>query len=168
MKNTLLFFIAIFCVGRACAQVDSSKLPPFIRFRTLPPVQILLSDSSTIYTKAQIPSGKPVLFIVFSPDCSHCQHETEDMLAHMDQLKDVQIVMITLQPLFMMKDFIANYGLAKYPNIVIGKDIYYFTPAFFDIRNIPFMAIYNKKGTLVEGISGTLPMTEVIEMIEEN
>jgi thioredoxin-related protein len=168
MKNTLLFVIAFFVCFNAFAQVDSTRLPPFQRFPTLPPIQILLSDSSTIYTKAQIPGGKAVLFMVFSPDCSHCQDETQDMIAHMDELKDVHIVMITMQPLFMMKDFITKYGLSKYSNIVIGKDIYYFTPAFFDIRNIPFIAIYNKKGKLVEGFGGTLPTSQLIEILNEN
>jgi thioredoxin-related protein len=168
MRTTLLFLIMVFVCFNAFAQVDSTRLPPFQRFPTLPPIQILLSDSSTIYTKAQIPEGRPVLLMVFSPDCSHCQEETQDMVAHMDELKNVHIVMITLQPLWMMKDFIANYGLAKYSNIVIGKDIYYFTPAFFDIRNIPFIAIYNKKGKLVEGFGGTLPTSQLIEILNED
>lgn len=168
MKNTLLCLMFLFVCFGSFAQVDSLKLPPYQRFPTLPPVQILLSDSSTIFTKAQIPDGKPVLIMVFSPDCSHCQHETEDMVAHMDELKDVSIVMITMQPLSMMKEFITNYGLAKYSNIVIGKDFNYFTPGFFDLRNIPFMAIYNKKGKLVEAVSGTLPITTVIEILEDS
>jgi thioredoxin-related protein len=167
MKNTLLFFVLVFTYLCANAQSDSTKLPPFQRFPTLPPVQILLSDSSTVYTKAQIPNGKPVLFMIFSPDCSHCQHETEDMIAHMDELKNVHIVMITMQPLWMMKDFVEKYGLEKYSNIVVGKDTYYFTPGFFDIRNIPFMAIYNKKGKLIEGHGGTVPFTTVIEILQD-
>jgi thioredoxin-related protein len=167
MKNTLLFFVSAFICLNAFAQVDSTKLPPFQRFPTLPPVQILLSDSSTIYTKEQIPKNKPVMIMVFSPDCSHCQDETRDMIAHMDELKDVHILMITMQPLSMMKDFIANYGLEKYSNIVIGKDIYYFTPGFFNLRNVPFMALYNKKGKLIEGYGGNLPISTVIEILED-
>jgi thiol-disulfide isomerase/thioredoxin len=168
MKNALLFFVFACICFCASAQTDSTKLPPFQRFPSLPPVQILLSDSSTIYTKEQIPKDKPVLFMVFSPDCSHCQDETTDMVAHMDELKDVHIVMITMRPLSMMKDFIDKYDLAKYSNIIIGKDIYYFTPGFFDLRNIPFIAIYNKKGKLVEGHGGTVPFETVIEILQDN
>jgi thiol-disulfide isomerase/thioredoxin len=168
MKSILLFFVFACTCFSALAQTDSTKLPPFQRFPSLPPVQILLSDSSTIYTKDQIPKGKPVLFMVFSPDCSHCQDETTDMVAHMDKLKDVHIVMITMQPFSMMKDFIEKYGLAKYSNIIIGKDIYYFTPGFFELRNIPFIAIYNKKGKLIEGHGGTVPFETVIEILEDN
>jgi hypothetical protein len=105
--------------------------------------------------------------MIFSPDCSHCQHETEEMIAHMDELKDDQIIMITYHPLYMMKDFIANYGLSKYSNIVVGKDIYYITTGFYDIHNIPYLAMYNKKGNLIEGFDGSLPIPKVIEILNK-
>lgn len=168
MKNVLLFFVSVLTSFITYAQVDSTKLPPFQRYPTLPPVQILLSDSSTLYTKAQIPADKPILFMIFSPDCSHCQDETADMVTHMDELKNVHILMITMQPLWMIKDFVEKYGLARYPNIVVGRDINYFTPGFFNIRSIPFMAIYNKKGKLVEGFGGTIPFSTVIEILEDS
>jgi cytochrome oxidase Cu insertion factor (SCO1/SenC/PrrC family) len=168
MKSTLLFFGFLFFSFSGFAQTDSTKIPPYQRYPTLPPIQILLSDSSTMFTKAQIQNGKPVLFMIFSPDCSHCQHETEELIAHMDELKDDQIVMITYHPLYMMKDFIANYGLSKYSNIVVGKDIYYITTGFFDIHNIPYLAMYNKKGKLIEGFEGSLPIPKVIEILNKN
>lgn len=168
MKNTLLFFVLLFFLVPGFAQSDSARLPPYQLYPGLPPVQILLSDSSTMYTKAQIPNNKPVLFMIFSPDCSHCQHETEELIAHIDELKNVQIVMITYHPLYMMNEFITNYGLSKYSNIVVGKDIYYITNGFFDIHNIPYLAMYNKKGKLIEGYEGSLPIPKVIEILKEN
>ena len=165
MKYTLLAFVCSFFFLVSNAQTDSTKIPPYKRYPTLPPIQILLSDSSTMFTKAQIPQGKPVLFMIFSPDCSHCQHETEELKAHMDEMKDLEIVMITYHPIYMMKDFVANYGLAKYPNIVVGKDIYYITTGFFDIHNIPYLAMYDKKGKLIEGFEGSLPIPQVIKIM---
>jgi thiol-disulfide isomerase/thioredoxin len=156
---TFLFFVAN-------AQGDSSKLPPYKRFPELPPIQILLSDSSTLYTKAQIQKNKPVLVMIFSPDCSHCQHETEEIIAHMDEMKDMQIIMITYHPVHMMKDFVSNYGLAKYANIVVGKDVYYITTGFFDIHNIPYLAMYDKRGKLIECFEGSLPIPEVIKILK--
>jgi thiol-disulfide isomerase/thioredoxin len=165
MKNALMFFVLFFLFIPGFAQTDTTKIPPYQRYPVLPPIQILLSDSLTMYTKAQIPHGKPVLFMIFSPDCSHCQFETEELIGHMDELRDVQIVMITYHPISAMKDFISNYGLTKYSNIVVGKDIYYITTGFFDIHNIPYMAMYNKKGKLIEGFEGSLPITKVIETL---
>src|SRR5579875_1201339 len=101
------------------AQADTTQ-PPYKRFPTLPPVQLLLSDSTTMYTKANFPKKKPVLLILFSPDCSHCQHETEEMIKHKDELKNIQIVMATLESLENMRAFIDKYQLAQMPNVVVG------------------------------------------------
>src|SRR4051812_18888702 len=105
----------------ANAQVDTAS-PPYKRFPGLPPIQILLSDSSTIFTKADLKENKALLLMVFSPDCSHCQHETEEMIAHKDEMKDIQIVMITMYPLDKMKAFITKYQLDQLPNVVVGRD----------------------------------------------
>jgi len=58
--------------------------PPYKRFPTLPPIQLLLGDSATKYTKENIPSKKPVLVLLFSPDCNHCQHTAEEMYNNRD------------------------------------------------------------------------------------
>ena len=36
------------------------------------------------------------MLMVFSPDCEHCQHETEEIIKNIDQFKKYQIVMATL------------------------------------------------------------------------
>jgi len=167
MKNTLLFFISVFFFATGFAQTDST-LPPYKRFPSLPSIRILLSDSATLYTKAQIPAGKPVVFMIFSPDCSHCQDETQELKAHMDELKDVQIVMITFHPLWQMNDFISKYGLAAYKNIVVGKDIDYMTMDFYGLHKIPYLALYNKKGNLIGGFEGSLPLPILIELLKKN
>ena len=74
----LIFFVLLVLPISLAAQSDSIA-PAFKRFPTLPPFQLLLSDSTTVYTKAQLPSRKAVFFMVFSPECSHCQHAAEEL-----------------------------------------------------------------------------------------
>lgn len=168
MKTVFLFFVFALAFISASAQTENNNIPAYQRFPTVPPIQILLSDSITIYTKKDLPSHKPVLLIVFNPECEHCRHETEDLIAHKKQLKNVQIVMITLDPLYKMKDFISKYGLKHYANMVVGKDIHYILPGFYDIQNIPYLAMYNKKGNLIQTHEGTMPMKKVIEAFNKN
>ena len=165
MKKIFLF--SVFALGfvSVFAQSGSAALPPYKRLPTLPPIQILLSDSSTFFTKAQIPH-QPVLIIIFSPECEHCQHETEELIANKKLLKNVQIIMVTLEPLWKMKEFISKYKLNHYTNMVIGKDIYYILPSFYAIAKIPYMAMYNKKGNLITTHEGTMPVKKVIEVFK--
>ena len=105
--------------------------------------------------------------MLFSPECSHCQHETEELIAHKDELKDIQIVMVTLHPLWMMNEFIDHYKLKELPNVVVGRDIYYFFPSFYNIRNLPFLAMYDKKGNLITTFEGSMPIARVVETFKE-
>jgi thiol-disulfide isomerase/thioredoxin len=161
MMRLIVFMLLAFPLSLA-AQTDSI-VPAYKRFPTLPPFQILLSDSSTVYTKAQLPSRKPVFMMVFSPECSHCQHAAEELHQFKKELKDVQVVMVTMHPLDKMKQFIEKYKLAELANVVVGQDIYYFMPGFFAFRNLPFMALYSKKGNLISTSEGGLPIMKVVE-----
>src|SRR5215208_3894963 len=131
MRSWLFCIVAFSMSYLAAAQVDSTT-PPFKKFPVLPPFQILLSDSTTLYKKENVPEKTPVLFMVFSPDCSHCQHEAEELTVHKNELKNVQIVLVTMHPLWMMKEFISTYKLSELSNVMVGKDIYYITSSFYN------------------------------------
>jgi thioredoxin-related protein len=170
VKTPVRIFIIIlsvfFCLP-AIAQRDTTT-PPFKRFPTFPPAKLLLSDSATVFTKEKIGSNKAVFIMLFSPDCSHCQKSTEEIIEHKEQLRDIQIIMVTLQSIEKMREFIATYNLNNLPNLVVGKDINYITPVFYNIKNFPFFALYNKKGKLIDGIEGSLEIPQIIEIFKKH
>src|SRR5690349_12049307 len=113
------FFICCFSfLGlHLAAQQNDVSQPPYRRFPTLPPVQLLMSDSTTLFTKADFKKGEPLLLILFSPECEHCQHEAEELVKYKDSLKNIQIVMATMFPLWKMKEFATKYKLDQMPNV---------------------------------------------------
>src|SRR5215207_5124778 len=165
MKKCVSVFLIIAALV-SNAQQDSMQ-PPYKRFPTLPPFHILLSDSSSVYAKAQLPKKTPVLFMVFIPDCSHCQNEAEELVKRKNELKDLQVVMVTLQSLKDMNNFIDRYGLREIDDLVVGKDMYYLFPSFYDFRNLPFHALYNKKGDLVTIFEGSVGLDKVLETFRQ-
>lgn len=150
-----------------CFAQKDTVLPAYKRFPDLPPVQLLLGDSTTKYTKADIPKKKPVLFLLFSPDCSHCQRTAEEMTRYKEELKDIHIVMATLHPLWMMNGFVEKYKLNGLPNVVVGKDIYFFMPSFYNIKNLPFQAFYDRKGKMITVFEGSMPLPRIIDVFEQ-
>lgn len=158
---SLVSFISLSVFAQA-----ETVVPPYKRFPTLPPIQILLGDSTTKYTKKDLPKRKPILFMLFSPDCSHCQHTAEEMVAHKAELEGIHIVMTTLQPLWQMNVFVKKYGLKSLPNVVVGKDMYYFMPSFYNVKNFPYLAFYNKKGVLITGFEGSMSVGKIIKQFE--
>src|SRR5215831_15586388 len=103
MKTALLFLTIVCFALTSFSQQDSVTLAPYQRFPTVPPFQLLNTDSSSYFTKKDLKKNKPVLIMLFNPDCDHCKHETEEIIKNIDQLKDVQIVMATMMGFDAMK-----------------------------------------------------------------
>jgi len=165
-KFTILGFTLAVCF-LSVAQNDSLPKAPYIRFPSVPPFKLLLTDSSSHFTKEDLSKKKSVLLILFSPDCDHCKHETEDIIKNIDAFKKVQIIMSTTLPFNKMQDFYNKYDLKRFDNIIVGKDVNYLLPVFYDIRNLPFLAFYNKKKELISVFSGELDINKVIEELQK-
>ncbi|HEU0111146.1 MAG TPA: redoxin domain-containing protein [Flavisolibacter sp.] len=165
MKQLFICFLLISISQIASSQVDSTT-PPYKKFPTVPPLQLLLADSTTTFTKDKLSSKKPVLIMLFSPDCSYCQHEAEEFLTRKEELKKIQVVMITFHPLWQMNEFVKKYRLNELSNIVVGKDIYLTMPSFYNIHNLPFHALYDKKGKLITVQEGSLEFAKMMDAFE--
>jgi thioredoxin-related protein len=66
-----------------------------------------------------------------------------------------------------MKWFYNQYGLQRFSNIKVGYDMQHILPTYYRISSMPFLAFYNKKGKLIEGIQGALPLNKVLEYFRE-
>jgi thiol-disulfide isomerase/thioredoxin len=174
MKKMFLLFILISVTFYSFSQTDSAKksssytqqenvtLPPYKRFPTVPPLKLLLLDSTSYFTKNDLKKNKPVLIIVFNPDCEHCKHETEELIKNIDSLKNVQIIMATMMPFDLMRSFYENYDLQRFQNITVGKDVQYTLPSFYQMHFMPYLAMYDKKGNLLSTFEGAMKIEDLI------
>lgn len=146
MKHLFIPLLFICLSLGSFAQADT--LPPYKQVPVVPPFSISLADGTT-FTKADL-EKKPTLILYFSPNCGHCQLETEEIIARNKALGKLQIVMITSRPVEDMKSFADKYMLHKFANIKIGSDLNRFVTQFYKVKFTPFSALYNKKGDLVK------------------
>lgn len=163
---SILLGLLVITVSNVVAQNGSAKQSPYQQFPDNPPLNILLVDSVTSFTKDKFKKNKPVFLILFSPDCDHCKHETEDIIRNIDKLKDVHIVMATSQPFEKMKEFYKHYQLEKYKNITVGRDRQYMLISYFDISSLPMIAIYDKKHKLIKRHEGTMTVADMLTYIK--
>ena len=163
-----LFVLLLSMAGLGAAAQTQEPEPAYKRFPTVPPLQLLLGDSTTKYTKDNLPKKKPVFVMLFSPDCSHCQHAAEEMLVHKDELKNIHMVMATMHSITQMNEFVQKYHLAQLPNLVVGRDVFYILSGFYNIKHLPYMAFYNKNGQLISTVEGGLPIPKVLQVFKEN
>ncbi len=174
MKNVFLALLAVVCTLTAFSQQASTPVQAaqatqsapdqaaYLRYPTLPPFRLLKLDSSSYLTKDDVKKGHRTLIMYFSPDCEHCQHETEAILANFSKFKDIEIVMATYQPFEELKAFNTKYKIYEHPNMKMGRDEKFFLPPFYKIRNLPYLALYDKKGNLITTFEGTQKVDTIL------
>lgn len=164
MKRIVLFtLISMIC----CLAMAQPGTAPYTKTKNFPPINLLLPDSSTHYTKADLPKDKSVLLVLFSPMCDHCKHETEEMLQHIDDFKETQILMVTSLPFDSMLSFRDHFRLQNYPNITVAHDPHFFLIPYFQLNMMPFLAFYDRKKQLISVHEGSWPIEKVIEEINK-
>jgi thioredoxin-related protein len=162
MKKLVFTLLIVSAALGAIAQSDSTTLPPYKRFPTPPPFKILTTDSTTWYTKNDLPKKKAVMIMIFNPECDHCKHETEEIIKNINKFKKIEIVMATPREFESMKQFYGHYELKRFKNIHVGRDMAFTLPVFYDIRSLPFLAFYDKQGKLIDTFEGSMPIEKVL------
>ncbi len=154
MKRSLLAILLVICFQYSDAQNDS--LPVYQRFPSVPPFHIMRLPDSTSFAKEDLKRRKPLVLILFSPDCDHCKHETTELLKNYELFKKAQIVMVSSLDFNSIKKFYDDFRIADYPTITMGRDGSYFLGTFFNNKIFPSVFIYNKKGKFVKSFLGSV------------
>jgi thiol-disulfide isomerase/thioredoxin len=131
----------------------------------LPQFSVLLADSTTWYTKNDLPKRKKTIIMLFSPDCEHCKHETELIKKNISQFSGAHIVMITTLSFDKMLQFYKDFELEKFKNITVGRDTRFFFANYFKIHYLPFLAIYDKKYKLLKTFQGAPKWEDLMEYL---
>jgi cytochrome oxidase Cu insertion factor (SCO1/SenC/PrrC family) len=159
MKKLFFTFIGVCIVFTALAQTDTSQ--KYFKFPTIPKFSIVKIPDSSSFTNSQLLKNKPTVLFFFNPDCEHCQEETKKLTAKIDQLKDVQILMISILDFNSIKKFYNEYKIADYPNITMARETTYNLPGFYNIHTIPDIYVYDKKGNFINTFKKSFPVKEI-------
>lgn len=134
--------------------------------RLLPSFNFRLVDSTLLNTD-DIPTGKPLVIIGFSPFCKHCFKETEDILGHMDSLKNARILFVTAFPFSDMKNFYRAFKLSSYPNIMMCRDSAETFLRYFKAPGIPYNVVFDSKKRLKQAIQTKATASLLIQAVAE-
>ncbi|MEC5143917.1 hypothetical protein [Chitinophaga sp. 212800010-3] len=120
---------------QACVFRKKSQIPVF---------NILMPDSTTVFSTGKIPEGKVTMLVFFSPYCEHCQSETYDLIKHIDGLKEIHFYFISIEPISRIREFTEFYRLQQYSNIVVGQDYQGVFVKLSGLRTIPSSLVYDQ------------------------
>ena len=116
-----------------------------------------------VFTQENLVQNTPTLFIYFNSECDFCNHEAEMVQQNIEQLKDIQVVFISYEPVEKIKQFANNYKLLNHANISFLSDSKITFATTFDVKSMPCLVLYDKDNNLIEKIKGQVKMETVLE-----
>ena len=148
------------------AQTAVSDQPLFLKYPTIPQFTITLSNGSS-FTKANL-KKEPTLIMLFSVDCEFCKHETEELISHMGEFKNDQIIMVTPFRVDEMTAYYKNYNISKYPVITMGSDPQrWLTSSFYSLKYFPGLYVYNRNQKLVYHFEGSQKIDTLVHYLNQ-
>ena len=165
MKKIFIALVLLTGFVQVKAQEVQDSVPVYQRFPTVPPFTIMSAPDSIAFSKDDLKKRKPVIIIVFSPDCEHCKHFTKELLANYSLVKNARIVMSSALNYDLIKKFYEEDKIADYPNITVGRDGTNFLSTFFKVRSFPTVVVYDKKGNFVKRFDGAVTIEKVAEAL---
>ncbi|UYQ93724.1 redoxin domain-containing protein [Chitinophaga horti] len=144
-----LSFLLLCCVipALAMAQAPAEKYP-YQQYPTPPPFKLTLPDGK-MATANELGKNKEKIVLIFSVDCDHCKHLTQDVLKNISKFKDKQILMITPFGRERMVEYYKQYKIANYPGITMASEPTRQIMNFYGLQQFPGVYFYGKKGNLI-------------------
>jgi hypothetical protein len=137
---SLLSIICLFSLN-IFAQTPAKKIPAFD----------FLKLDNTSFKKDDLDSSKKVLFIYFDATCSHCQIVINEFNNRLEELKDIQVVLVTLDVVKAIDYFMDNFApdLKKLKNVIILRDTDYQFIHRFQPKRYPGVFLYADNQELI-------------------
>lgn len=122
----------------------------------------MVQANGKVFRAQDLPTGKPILLIYFSPDCDHCQKLMNAFFKQTANFKKASVAMITYLPVEKVSQFAKDYKVAKYPNVYVGTEgNTLFVQRYYNLSQIPFVALYSKGGDFITSYVRTVPLKEL-------
>lgn len=166
MKKTAILLFLFSISLQLQAKEFNDSIPGHLKNLPFPDFKILLIDSSTNFYTSNLSKKKNIFLISFSPECDHCKLLTEEIISNIKQFNGTQIVMFTTFPFEKMKQFYTEMNIAKYKNIVMGRDVLFFFPRYYHNQSLPGVAVYNQKRKFIDFFDGTLTIEDLTSLIK--
>lgn len=111
----------------------------------------MMQANGKVFLAGNLPMGKAIVIIYFSPDCEECHELTTELLTRIKEFSNASIAMITNMPIDQVKHFVTEFQLEKYSNIYVGTEgDTFFVGRYYNVGKLPFMALHNKNGDLIK------------------
>jgi len=135
---------------------------------TIPNFTFFILKSGIRFTNEDLAKTGNIVFILFDPTCSHCQHEASDIGKNYDQVKDVNFYFVSMNDPALMASFLDTWAkpLVGKKNVEVLYDrSAEFINKFHVPSQFPATYVYGSDGQLKTYWNGERPVEEIIAAI---
>lgn len=158
MKRLLIGFIISLCCLSVSAQSPAPMMPAF-KFYT---------SNAQGFTKPQIPAGKQSFVMFFDGTCSHCQKVMGVLAKHSQELKHINVYLVSLDEFRTINYFMDHYGkaLVGMKNVTLLQDRDHVFIPLFKPSKYPSMYLYSADKRLRIYSSDEQDISKILSMLK--
>ncbi|QNK61835.1 redoxin domain-containing protein [Pedobacter sp. PAMC26386] len=159
MKTYFFSFLLIFFFIEASAQTPAATIPAF---------QFYKADGKA-FTKTQIIPDHKSLFVFFDATCVHCQKTMLELSKKYEEIKKLNIYLVSLDQHITMNDFMSKYGknLIGKKNVLLLEDRDHVFIPLFQPKKYPSLFLYSPKNALEFYTSGDQELPKLFDAIKK-
>lgn len=175
-KKSLLALALFSCIQYSCSsstKKDAEKIPgnkdaksveQEQAKKTLPNMALVGLDGKQF--NAQTLKGKKTIFILFQPDCEHCQNESKQIAGRLDKFSKYELYFISTAAITDIQKFSVDYKLAGHPNIHFAKtEVQHIIDSFGPIP-APSLFIYSESGEQLNSFQGEMEIDVITKYLQ--
>lgn len=162
MKRIYFISMLLFASIVSFAQTDS--MAPYWKNKNLPAFTLLTPDTA-FFSNENLVKGKNTIFMLFNPECEHCQKQFEQLVKMPEVINNAQLVMCSTELMDKIKVFYNKFHLENYPFVHLGKDYKVFLGSFFQPKTVPVVVIYDKQNQFRFISQGQATRKQIVEAL---
>lgn len=151
-------FLPVFLIITSFTLSAQQKVPAF---------RMSLSNGK-LFHASNLPQGKPIIVIYFSPECDHCHVLMKEWFKQAGNFRKASVAMITFLPLNSVALFEKEYNTKQHSNIITGTEgTTFLVRNYYKVLDLPFVALHDKNGNLVSTYSKDIPLNTLAAKLRQ-
>ncbi len=132
----------------------------------MPPFKIE-KTSGGFFNHTMVQAGKPVMIMIFSPECDHCEHMVDSLKTLGSKIKNTQMIFVSEgRHKDAMKGFISKTGIGNIPQFQnIGTDASNLIFYVYTMKILPQITFYDNQHQLLKILDGDYSLKDVAQYL---
>ncbi|WP_340075573.1 peroxiredoxin family protein [Leptobacterium sp. I13] len=159
-----IVFLLISFLGYNVASITKEQNAFKERIRDMPEFSYQTMDN-TVFSKNNLAPHLPTVFIYFNSECHFCQYEAQDISDNKNELKNIQLIFVSTEPIEKIRAFSETYSLNNEKNITFLHDSTHHFSYQFNVTSTPFTLMYDVDQNLIKMHKGQLNAKGIIKTL---